>query len=86
MNDQQRVHAHASILAARVQRHPVQRQANVRRLRAAVPDKYPAIDRFIDLAPENDVTLIAGEEVGPGFVTRPARRTRSSTLRPSAFR
>jgi hypothetical protein len=40
------------------------------RLRAAVPDEYPALDRFIDLAPENDVTLIAGEEVLTGFVVR----------------
>ena len=49
---------------------PVQYQANVCRLRAAVPDEYPALDRFIDLAPENDVSLIAGEEIFPGFVTR----------------
>ncbi|CZU21894.1 Uncharacterised protein [Enterobacter hormaechei] len=42
----------------------------MRRLRASVPDEYPAFDRFIDLAPEDDVALIAGEEVGPGFVIR----------------
>lgn len=53
-----------------MQRLPVKHQANVCRLRAAVPDKYPAIDRLTDLAPEDDVALIAGEEVGPGFVVR----------------
>lgn len=53
-----------------MQRHPVQHQPNVCRLRAAVSDEYPPVDGFIDLAPEDDVALIAGEEVGPGFVVR----------------
>jgi len=70
LNDQQRVHAHASILAAGVQRLPVNHQPNVRWLRAAVSNEYPALDRFIDRAPENDVTLITGKEVFTGFVVR----------------
>ena len=53
-----------------MQRHPVQHQPNVCRLRAAVSDEYPPVDGFIDLAPEDDVALIAGEEVRPGFVVR----------------
>ena len=42
----------------------------MRRLRAAVPDEYSALNWLVELAPENDVTLIAGKEVGPGFVAR----------------
>ena len=48
----------------------VQYQTNMCRLRAAVPNEYPALDRFINPVPEDDVTLIAGEEVSSGFVVR----------------
>ncbi len=42
----------------------------MRRLRTLIADENTALNRFIDRAPERDITLIAGEEVSPGFVVR----------------
>lgn len=45
-------------------------QANMRGLRTFVPYEYSSLYRLIGLAPEDDVTLIASEEIHTGFVVR----------------